>query len=206
MEEYLEIMKFVERELVFDNSGHGISHAKRVFSNSKKILKSEGGNEKIVLTSALLHDLIDDKLFKNPAEQISKIKKFLSSQNYSQIEIDCIIEIISNISWRNRDKNNPNKDAQIVCDADRLDAMGAVGIIRAIEYGNSRGREFYNSENLVKEKNKYYFGKINGSTLSHFYEKLLKLKDSLYTQKAKTMAEKRHKFMLKFLKEFYNEL
>ncbi len=154
----------------------------------------------------MLHDLIDDKLFKNPQKQVLKIKEFLISQNYSQIEIECVIEIISNISWRNRDKNRLNKDAQIVCDADRLDAMGAVGIVRTIEYGNSKGREFYNLENLTKIKNKYTFDKPNDSTLSHFYEKLLKLKDFLYTKKAKSMAIKRHTFMLKFLREFYEEL
>lgn len=192
--------------MAFDNSGHGYMHAMRVFSNAKQIIKAEGGNEKIILTSALLHDLIDDKLFENKEKQIVKIKQFLQSQNYSSKEIENIINVISNISWRNREKNKLDKNSQIVSDADRLDAMGAVGIIRTIEYGHSKGREFYNQANLNKVKNKYTFGKANNSTLSHFYEKLIKLKDSLYTKKAKTMAKSRHKFLLMFLKEFYNEL
>lgn len=206
MEECFEIKEFVKREMAFDNSGHGYMHAMRVFSNAKQIANAEGGNEKIILTSALLHDLIDDKLFKNKEKQISKITHFLKSQNYSSEEIDSIKNVISNISWRNREKNKLDKNSQIVSDADRLDAMGAMGIVRTIEYGNSKGREFYNQANLNKVKNKYTFGKANNSTLSHFYEKLIKLKDSLYTKKAKTMAKSRHKFLLMFLKEFYNEL
>lgn len=202
-----KIINFVKLELQHDNSGHGLQHALRVYSNAKKINENEMGDEKIVLTAALLHDIVDKKLFLNFDERIDYVKHFLNNNNYSPEEIDEIIYIISNISWndgKNVELNSLN--AKIVRDADRLDAIGAVGIIRTIEYGNSKQRNFYDNDNIVYNNGKYEFGQITNSTLSHFYEKLLLLKDKLHTKTAMDMAEERHKFMLLFLNEFYNEI
>ena len=207
MEKFSKIIDFVNEELSFDNSGHGFQHAMRVFNNAKKILKGEGGDDKIVLTAALIHDTVDKKLFENFEGRIFYVEKFLKENGYTDDEISQIVYIISNISWNNgENKELDNLNAKIVRDADRLDAMGAIGIIRTIEYGVSRQRNFYDGENLIKENDKYTFNKITTSTLSHFYEKLLLLKDLLHTDIAKKIAQKRHDFMVEFLDEFYCEL
>lgn len=202
-----EIKKFVERELSKDNSGHGYQHALRVYGNAKKILDSEGGDEKIVLTAALIHDTVDKKLFEDFDERIKFVKSFLIKQNYTNDEVNEIIYIISNISW-NGGKNVAldSLNAMIVRDADRLDAIGAIGIIRTTEYGVSRQRSFYENDNIRYADGKYEFNNITTSTISHFYEKLLLLKDLMHTKTARNLAEKRHAFMLEFLKEFYDEL
>lgn len=207
MQDFLNIIEFVKKELSLDNSGHGFKHALRVFNNAKKILKNEGGDERIVLTSALIHDTVDKKLFDNFDQRIIIVKDFLKNNNYSKKEIDEIVYIISNISWNNGENKTLNSlNAKIVRDADRLDAIGAIGIVRTTEFGCANHRDFYNEENLKSENNKYEFNKINNSTLSHFYEKLLLLKDLMHTQTAKELAQERHEFMLSFLNEFYNEL
>lgn len=202
-----KIIDFVRQELRGDNSGHGLQHALRVYNNAKKINDKEMGNERIVLTSALLHDTVDTKLFDDFDGRINYVKDFLASNDYSPEEIDEIVYIISNISW-NWGKNVELKtlNAKIVRDADRLDAIGACGIIRTIEFGNSRHNNFYDDENLIVNDGKYEFNQVTKSTLSHFYEKLLLLKDKMHTQTALEMAEERHKFMLDFLNQFYREL
>ncbi len=202
-----KIINFVKQELGKDNSGHGLQHALRVYHNAKKINKIEKGNKKIVLTAALIHDTVDKKLFENFDDRIAYVREFLSQNHYSLDEINEITYIISNISWNNG-KNTPldTLNAKIVRDADRLDAIGAIGIVRTIEYGNSKQRNFYDDANITNNNGKYEFDQATNSTLSHFYEKLLLLKENLYTPTAIKLAEQRHNFMLQFLKEFYEEL
>ena len=202
-----KIIDFVKQELNSDNTGHGLQHALRVYNNARKINQIENGDVKIVLTSALIHDTVDKKLFDNFEKRIDYVKEFLNSNNYSKDEVDEIIYIISNISW-NKGQNSDltSLNAKIVRDADRLDAIGTIGIIRAIEFGNSKNINFYHDENIICKNGKYEFNKITSSTLSHFYEKLLLLKDKLHTKTALAIAEERHKFMISFLNEFYNEL
>ena len=202
-----KIIDFVRKELIDDNSGHGIDHAIRVYNNAKKINSIENGDEKIVLTAALIHDTVDKKLFNDFDNRINYIKQFLRANNYNLEEIDEIVYIISNISW-NKGSNNElsSINAKIVRDADRLDAMGVMGIIRTIEYANSKHRKFYDDENIVLNDGKYEFNNLSNSALSHFYEKLLLLKNNLHTQTALNMAQNRHDFMLRFLNEFYDEL
>ena len=202
-----KIIDFARKELIDDNSGHGIDHAIRVYNNAKKINSIENGDEKIVLTAALIHDTVDKKLFNDFDNRINYIKQFLRANNYNLEEIDEIVYIISNISW-NKGSNNElsSINAKIVRDADRLDAMGVMGIIRTIEYANSKHRKFYDDENIVFNDGKYEFNNLSNSALSHFYEKLLLLKNNLHTQTALNMAQNRHDFMLRFLNEFYDEL
>lgn len=201
------IIEFVERELSGDRSGHGVQHAMRVYNNALKINAKEHGDHKIIATAALIHDTVDKKLFGDMEGRLQYVREFLSSQDYTIEEIDEIIYIISNISWNNG-KNNAldSLNAMIVRDADRLDAIGAMGIIRTIEYGNSKGRDFYDQDNIAVKDDRFTFNKITTSTLSHFYEKLLLLKDNLHTDTARVMAEKRHDFMVSFLEEFYDEI
>lgn len=190
-----KVKDFVLQELGDDYSGHDYFHAIRVYNNAKKILAKtidDNVNDKIVLLSTLLHDCVDHKLFGENKinEQIAKIKKLLV-EDYSSFEIKEIIDIIQSISYSKNIKLD-NINAQIVSDADRLDAIGAIGIIRTIEYGASKKRKFDD--------------KTDNCTINHFYEKLLKLKDLMYTAEAKKIAIKRHKFLEMFLKEYYDEI
>lgn len=194
MDEYILdiIKKFVKEELDNDFSGHDYNHALRVYNNANNIIintKDEKINKKIILTSCLLHDCVDHKLFSDITNQIEKIKKLLVNY-YDEKEIKEIIKIIDSISFS---KNNTLTDinAQIVCDADRLDAIGAIGIIRTIEYGACKKRKF---DDDSKE-----------STINHFYDKLLKLKDLMYTNYAIALAKERHQFLELFLKQYYKE-
>lgn len=204
----MELVKqFVKEELKNDRSGHDYQHALRVYSNAKKILKNEKADEKIVLTSALIHDVIDKKLFDNIEERIEVVKNFLKDINYSQKEIVEIIYIISSISWNYGNFAELNSiNAKIVRDADRLDAIGAVGIIRTIQFGTSRNQLFYEDINIKQEGDKYSFNEVSKTILSHFYEKLLIVKDFLHTQTAKQIAVEKQKIMESFLEHFYNEL
>lgn len=190
---YLEKIKdFVYQELNNDYSGHDYHHAIRVYNNAKKIISEindDNVNDKIVYVSALLHDCVDHKLYNNIEEQVQKIIKLLKDY-FNEDEINEVLEIIQSISYSKNNKLN-NINAQIVCDADRLDAIGAIGIIRTIEYGNAHNRKFDDD--------------TNNSTINHFYEKLLKLKDLMYTNSAKELAKSRHQFLEVFLKEYYDE-
>ncbi len=201
------ILQFVSKELSHDHSGHNHQHAERVVSNAKKIMSEEGGDEKIILTAAWLHDCIDKKLFADIERQIEKIEILLNTLNYSKEEIMEVLYIIQNISFNkgeNRALNTLN--AQIVRDADRLDAIGAMGIIRTIEYGASKGRPFYDSENIQRERGKCGWNQPSDTSLSHFYEKLLKLESLMHTSTAKRLAHQRTQFLQTFLDQFYDEL
>lgn len=201
------IVEFVKNELAFDNSGHNFQHIERVVNNAKYLIKHEGGNEKIKVTACYLHDIIDHKLFDNIDTQKEKIVKLLIGNSYLPSEIEEIIEIIENISFSKGNINECNNlNLEIVRDADRLDALGAIGVIRTVEYGNSKHRLFYEEENLNRNENSITFKNSTNTSLSHFYDKLLKLKDYMHTYTAKKLAEKRHNFLISFLDEFYDEI
>ena len=202
-----KIIDFVKKELSCDNSGHNYQHIERVVKNALYLIKYEGGNEKIIITACYLHDVIDHKLFDNLDIQKDKIIKILIDNNYLPCEIEEIIDIIENVSFSKGNINEcDNLNLKIVRDADRLDALGAIGIVRTIEYGNSKNRLFYEEENLNRSNNLVKFNNSTNTSLSHFYDKLLKLKDLMHTSTAKTMAAKRHEFLLIFLEEFYREV
>lgn len=202
-----KIIDFVKEELSCDNSGHNFQHIERVVKNASYLIKYEGGNEKIIITACYLHDVIDHKLFDNLDIQKDKIIKILIDNNYLPCEIEEIIDIIENVSFSKGNINEcDNLNLKIVRDADRLDALGAIGIVRTIEYGNSKNRLFYEEENLNRSNNLVKFNNSTNTSLSHFYDKLLKLKDLMHTSTAKTMAAKRHEFLLIFLEEFYREV
>ncbi|MCQ2231278.1 MAG: HD domain-containing protein [Paludibacteraceae bacterium] len=201
------ILHFVSEQLSQDHSGHNHQHAERVVRNAIKIMAEEGGDEKIILSAAWLHDCIDKKLFSDIAGQISKIEELLKGLDYSKEEMEEVLFIIQNISY-NGGENRPlsTLNAQIVRDADRLDAIGAMGIIRTIEYGASKGRLFYDSENIQRERGKCGWNQPSDTSLSHFYEKLLKLESLMHTSTAKRLAHQRTQFLQRFLDQFYDEL
>ena len=200
---------FVKQQLANAEGGHDWFHILRVYNNSLLIAKTENCNIEVVQLSALLHDIADSK-FHDGDENIGPktARKFLESQNVTIETVDHVVKIIENISFKGGHKNsNFNSiELQIVQDADRLDAIGAVGIARTFNYGGFKNREIYNPEikpNLSMSKDEY---KNNvAPTINHFYEKLLLLKDKMNTETGKKLAQERHDFMEVFLEQFYKE-
>ena len=202
-----KIIEFVKNELSNDCSGHNFQHIERVVKNAKYLIKHEGGNELIIITACYLHDIIDTKLFNDIEKQKEKIVKLLVECKYLPSQIEEIITIIESVSYSKGNTNSvDNLNLEIVRDADRLDALGAMGIIRTIEYGTSKKRLFYEEENILRNNDCVSFNKSTETTLSHFYDKLLKLKDYMHTFTAKKIAIERTEFIENFLNEFYEEL
>ncbi len=197
---------FVHDTLAFDESGHGYDHAVRVRDLARKIAREEGGNLRIIEAASLVHDTIDSKLFSNTEERISLLKVALQQAEYSSEEIQSVITIITHLSWHLHDTSEKTIEAKIVSDADRLEALGAIGLIRTIEFGASHHRKFYEEKNLLRDGKSVSFAQSSETTLSHFYDKLLKLGDSFYTLTGQKLAEERIAFLKTFLDEFYREI
>ncbi len=200
---------FVKQTLENAEAGHDFWHILRVLKLSEKIAQSEGGDIFIIQLGALLHDIADSK-FHNGDETIGpKIaREFLETQQVNNETIDHIVKIIENISFKNSFEGQKftSKELEIIQDADRLDAIGAIGIARAFVYGGHKNNPIFNPDlkvNLNMSKEEYKKG--DTSTINHFYEKLLKLRDMMNTGTGKQLAIKRHNFMEDFLKEFYEE-
>jgi len=200
---------FVKNELTGAEGGHDWWHIYRVWQLARKIAAEENANLFVVNLGALLHDIADAKFFDGD-ETVGpkKAAEFLHSLRVSEKIINKVLNIIRFVSFKNRnDKPEENSiELQIVQDADRLDAMGAIGIARAFNYGGFKKREIYNPEippNLKMSKAEYKKGQ--SPTINHFYEKLLLLKDTMHTQTGKQIARDRHLFMEQFLQEFYAE-
>ena len=204
-----ETVKFVKHTLSDAESGHDWWHIKRVWNNSLKILKTESANLQIVELAALLHDIADSK-FHDGDEEIGpeRAGDFLRSQLLGEDIILQVQQIIRNMSFKASfgKITYHSKELEIVQDADRLDAIGAIGIARAFTYGGFKNREMYNPEipaSLQLSKEEYK--KSTAPTINHFYEKLLLLKDKMNTETGKRMAEERHVFMEQYLQQFYKE-
>lgn len=202
-------VEFVKEKLKGAEAGHDWFHIERVWKLSEKIAETEKCNKEVVELSALLHDIADPK-FHNGDETIAlKVSRvFLESQQVPEEVIAQVLFIIKNISFKNRDEvpQDLPVELKIVQDADRIDAIGAIGIARTFNFGGFKNNLMYDPDiepklNMSKEEYK----KSNGTTINHFYEKLLLLKDLMNTEKGKQMAEERHGFMLKFLDQFYKE-
>ena len=208
----VETIAFVKETLKEAEGGHDWFHIQRVYSNAEQIAQGEDVDLLVVSLGALLHDIADAK-FHNGDESVGPriAIRFLDALGVGQEVIAHVVNIINNISFKNSLSNNgqpkfDSKELQIVQDADRLDAMGAIGIARAFNYGGFKNREMYNPDiasNLNLTKEEYKTSKA--PTINHFYEKLLLLKDQMNTATGKKMAEERHAYMLGFLKQFYKE-
>ena len=200
---------FVKDKLQNAEGGHDWFHIERVYKNAISIAETETCDLTVVKLGALLHDIADSK-FHDGDEEIGpqKARNYLESQKVSEEIIKHVIQIIENISFKggNFEKQFTSKELEIVQDADRLDAMGAIGIARTFNYGGFKNRAIYNPTiapklNMSKEEYK----KSDAPTLNHFYEKLLLLKDKMNTETGKKMAQERHCFMELFLGQFYAE-
>ena len=200
---------FVKNKLANAEGGHDWFHIERVYKNALLIAEGEECNLTVIKLGALLHDIADSK-FHNGDETIGPkvARTFLESQNVSEDIILHVIAIIENISFKggNFEKKFNSKELEIVQDADRLDAIGAIGIARTFNYGGFKNRPLYNPNiqpNLNMSKEEYK--NSEAPTLNHFYEKLLLLKDKMNTETGKKIAQKRHDFMITFLSQFYSE-
>lgn len=202
-------ISFVKEQLKGAEGGHDWFHIERVYKNSLLIAKTEDCNLEIVSLGALLHDVADSKFY-NGDEQIGpKIAKdFLESESVTNDVITHVVKIIENISYKGGKVTQEfkSKELDIVQDADRLDAIGAIGIARTFNYGGFKNRGMYDPEiapnlNMTKEEYK----NSTAPTINHFYEKLLLLKDKMNTNTGLKIANKRHEFMKLYLDQFYNE-
>ena len=204
------IKKFSFDKMSGDATGHNFDHIQRVIKTAKRILQTEDADPLITLAAAYLHDVADDKLVDNPAALEHEIKEFLLSIDFTEEQVDEVLYITHNLSFSKSLSKNPPKlslAGQIVQDSDRLDAIGAIGIIRAIYYGGAHAETIYDPTIEPRQSmNKAEYRNLNNETIiNHFYEKLLKLTAMMNTPTAKKIAEKRHQYMLDFLDEFKAE-
>jgi uncharacterized protein len=203
------IATFVQNIHQANKDGHGFDHIYRVVQLAKKILATEPqADSDLVLAAAYLHDTYDEKLYPDVALQKQKVAEFLKSLNYSKEKQDKIFYIIDNMSYSSNLTQQKELDinGQIVQDADRLDAMGAWGIVRTLEYGWTHGRTLYDpSVKPESFSDKHTYHKNKGTTLNHFYEKLFLLKNLINTAKGQELAEKRDKIMHEFVSAIEEE-
>lgn len=209
MELIRKTINLVKEKLEGTESGHDWFHIERVWKLSLKIQEKEGGDKLIIELAALLHDIADAKFHNGDETLASKIvRNFLTEQNLDPSVMEKVIFIIENMSFKNRNDAPENLplELKIVQDADRLDAIGAIGIARTFNFGGYKNNLMYHPDIKPKlNQTKEEYKKSNGTTINHFHEKLLLLKDLLNTDTAKNIADHRHQFMLQFLEEFYNE-
>ena len=202
-------IEFVKEKLEGAEAGHDWFHIERVWKLSKKIAENEKVDLQVLELGALLHDIADPKFHNGDETLALKIsREFLGSQSVSEEIIEKVLFIIQNISFKNRGEvpENLPLELKIVQDADRLDAMGAIGIARTFNFGGFKNNLMFHPEIPPKlSMSKEEYKKNEGTTVNHFYEKLLLLKDLMNTENAKKIASERHDFMLKFLEEFYKE-
>ena len=208
-EQIIKTIAFVKEQLANAEGGHDWFHIERVFNNALLISKTERVDKIVVSLAALLHDIADSK-FHNGDETIGpKIaREFLFNLNVDSAVIEHVINIIENISFKggNVSRKFHSKELDVVQDADRLDAIGAIGIARCFNYGGFKNRQLYNPDikpNLKMTKEEYKVS--TAPTINHFYEKLLLLKDKMNTKTGLKIALQRHEYMECFLKQFYNE-
>ncbi len=188
-----------------DHSGHDYWHTLRVHRNAQKIADGEACDRQIVMLAALLHDADDVKLFHT--QNYENARRIMNRAGVSQDIQEKAIAAIRTVSFKGTDSVTPDTiEGKIVQDADRLDALGAIGIARTFAYGGSRGRAMHDpDESPNLHMNAETYAKSQGTSINHFYEKLLLLKDQMNTKTAKTMAEHRHQYMQDFLNEFFEE-
>ena len=202
-------INYVKETLNGAEGGHDYFHVERVYKNSLLIAKNESVDMFVVALGALLHDIADSKFYDGD-ETVGpkKARSFLMSLDVEEAVINHVVNIIENISYKggNFKQKFKSSELDVVQDADRLDAIGAIGIARCFNYGGFKNRQLYNPDiepnlNMTKEEYK----NSTAPTINHFYEKLLLLKDRMNTETGKKMAEKRHLFMEQFSDQFYLE-
>ena len=206
-EQIQKTVAFVKNILETDASGHDWYHIERVHKLAISLSEKEGGDRFVIEMAALLHDVADEKLNESEEAGMKKVSDWLEGLDVTEEEKKQIIHIIANMSYKGGHGGNiETLEGKVVQDADRLDALGAIGIARTFAYGGAKGRLMYDPnipprEGMTKEE----YRKNNDPSLNHFYEKLLKLKDLMNTEAAKKEAEVRHRYMEEFIEQFMKE-
>lgn len=199
--------EWVREKLAYDHSGHDWEHIRRVRDNALYIARQEGGDSLVIVLAALLHDVVDDKVVTDVEAAYRELKEWLNTQGIAFEVTEQIIHIISTMSFKGGNRPPMNTlEGKIVQDADRLDAIGAIGIARTFMYAGAKGHSMYDKDVSVREtmtEKEYRQGK--STAVHHFYEKLLKLKGLMNTDTAKRMAEERHEYTEHFLQQFMKE-
>jgi uncharacterized protein len=200
---------FVKKALAGEGTGHDWWHIERVRNNARLINKTEKADAFVVELAVLLHDVGDRKVIKQEEDDYTIAENFLMKEKVTDDIVEQVMFIIKNMSFSkslNSKKDNVSKEFYIVQDADRLDAIGAIGIARAFAYGGSKDRPLYDPTKKPQKINSTKsYRKLNSSTFHHFEEKLLLLKDLMNTKTAVKIAEKRNEYMKKYLKQFLAE-
>lgn len=207
-------MDIIENALVFvkdffdqEFSGHDYFHTLRVYKMATHIAEKEKANVETVQLAALLHDVDDRKLSPETWERKDNARRFLAENGVDAKTIEGICRIISEISYAGKDSVTPSTlEGKCAQDADRLDAIGAIGIARAFAYGGNHNRQMYDPEvkpNVNMGKEEYY--KSESTTINHFYEKLFLLTDLMNTLTAKEIAKNRERYMKEYIEEFMAE-
>lgn len=201
-------VEFVKSYMEDKEAGHNWWHIHRVRENARYILSMEGrGDPFIIELAALLHDIGDDKIDAE-TDGIKLTGSFLSKLDVNKGVIDAVTEIMAKISFRDSFEGSYSRSTEldIVQDADRLDAIGAIGIARAFAYGGSKGNEIFNPEKAIRSyKTKKEYTASDSSTINHFYEKLLLIKGMMNTETGRRLAFERHQYMEEFLAQFKKE-
>lgn len=204
-----KIKTYVMEECINDSTGHDWQHIQRVYNNAMLINKKEQADDFILTMIVLMHDLYDHKFYNgNIEEKLEETLKQMDVYEYlSKEEIKNIINSCVNLGFSSNiaKRKELSKEGKIAQDADRLDAIGAIGIARTFAYGGKKGNLIYdpNNNKLVNEEE--YKQKGSKTSISHFYDKLLKIKDLMNTDTAKIIAQERHKYLEDFLQEFFDE-
>jgi len=200
---------YVKSKLSGEGSGHGWWHVYRVWKTAVEIGKKESDNLFVVQLAALLHDIADWKFHSGDDSIGPKLaRECLEKLDVDENIISHVCEIIKEVSFKGAGVKSgiKTKEGMVVQDADRLDAIGAIGIARAFAYGNKKGNEIYNPGIKPKKHETFeQYKNSKGTTINHFYEKLLLLKDMMNTNAARKIAEERHKFMEQYLDRFFKE-
>ncbi|MBM7703217.1 HD domain-containing protein [Metabacillus iocasae] len=199
--------EWVQEKLKHDKTGHDWAHISRVYRHAVYLAAKEGGQVPVIELAALLHDVVDDKLVEDVDAAYMELMDWLHAQCVPESMIIHIIDIIKSMSFKGGNRP-PMKtiEGQIVQDADRLDAIGAMGIARTFMYAGAVGHSMYKEDGMVREtmtEEEYRNGQ--STAIHHFYEKLLKLKELMNTQTAKKLAQERHDYMEQFLTQFMKE-
>ena len=202
-----EVTNRVKKELLNETSGHDWFHIERVNKTAKELAEKEEANVFVVSLAALLHDLADDKVISDEAQGIKKINQWLVELKVPNDQIQEVIEIIQTISFKGGNiKKVATLEAEVVQDADRLDAIGAIGVARCFVYSGSIGQKIDDPSIPVRDQMSVKeYRKGPSTAINHFYEKLLRLKELMNTKAGKEEANVRHVFMEQFLEEFYRE-
>lgn len=194
-EVFTSVENEVRRRLDGQGAGHGFDHVQRVLQSARLIAAEAGGDRFIIELAALLHDVGDAKFHDGVELSGQFAEEILSELDVDQAVIGAVVQIVDNLSFRKRDSAQPlSLEGQIVQDADRLDALGAIGIVRTIEYGAARSQPFYDPENPQAK-----------TGVTHFHEKLFQLRELMNTDIARHLAHQREAFMRTFLDQFHAE-